>query len=1128
MMVIFVSMSEKRAIKTTRRVLDAFANRIGENTWQTVITQEGLDMVKRLLRQSASKSTSVSCHWIRSRQISELLWIIGNKNKFDEDGNVPVNSTGRGILKNYAETGWAFMPLVQSLTAVAALMHDIGKASEYFQEKLRKGSSSADPFRHELISALLIQGIHRYYAVQKKDIWNELSSGEIPKLSDLMQYCRDSVNEIKPQYKPFNRNSSTILYCILWLVLSHHRLPLPLNDRGDRITGNDFGNGAAKLSDLFSYITAGFTYRRFVENNNSDVNKFKSDLDSCFVFNSDFSGFSKRWKSDLRKWCSRLTEVSSLIEKCSEEGTLRLILRYARLSLMLGDHFYSSLESDPKWESDCSLYANTNREHGGFRQKLDEHLCGVKNTALKVSHYLPALRNNLPHTGIIRSLKHKSDKKYGWQDHATAAIKEFREKNSDVCGAFILNLAGTGCGKTTANAKIASVMGEEPGTLRFTLALGLRTLTLQTGDEYRDRLHLTDEELAVIIGSGTVQYLHEQDRRHQTNKKLEGTFDGAESLEELFDAETLFEGELPHEGFSTLFKNSSATKMLYSPVLCCTIDQIITATECCRGGRYMLPLLRLMSSDIIIDEVDDFTGNDLKAIGRLIHLCGNLGRKVVLSSATLSPGIAASFFLAYKQGFKNFCTAESKKPDIMTVWIDENDIKLEKINCEKQGQFVPFHNEFTSKQIIRLSKALTLRKGYICECPIKMKEYDEGEKLSETYFSYMLRAALTLHENNHLSDPETKKDISFGAIRLANIDPCVAFAKYLCKCSIPENTAIRVTVYHSRQPLLLRHEQERYLDNVLKRHKETPEVPSILTEPLIRKIIDECNEQKILFIVVCTPVEEVGRDHDYDWAVIEPSSWRSIVQMSGRVNRHRGREITIPNVAVMQYNFKCFMAGNQKYTNNRDLCMYYRCPGYENSSLHMESHDLSNLLQSWNGIINSVDRLVISSPNDNKLAKYEHAVIKKLLLDKDKPDSMLNYPVNCWDLSAITQSLSTFRKSAPAVELTLRHPDPDVEECNFYVHDRERNWIKVDHIYEISNVSSQDLNLYRERLWLNRDYITTAEKYAELYGIRITDLQDRFGKINMPDYKNKNTVKWKYSDIFGMYKSYKEDQTEDD
>ncbi|HUH43942.1 MAG TPA: hypothetical protein VLZ44_02110, partial [Treponemataceae bacterium] len=63
MMVVFVSQCEKKALGKTRRVLDAFADRIGDNTWQTVITEEGLNAVRKLLRKTASKSTAVSCHW---------------------------------------------------------------------------------------------------------------------------------------------------------------------------------------------------------------------------------------------------------------------------------------------------------------------------------------------------------------------------------------------------------------------------------------------------------------------------------------------------------------------------------------------------------------------------------------------------------------------------------------------------------------------------------------------------------------------------------------------------------------------------------------------------------------------------------------------------------------------------------------------------------------------------------------------------------------------------------------------------------------------------------------------------------------------------------------------------------
>ncbi|MDQ7005596.1 MAG: hypothetical protein Q9N67_12025, partial [Ghiorsea sp.] len=83
MMVTFVSECEKKALARTRRVLDAFANRIGSNTWQTVITDDGLQAVKQLLRQTASKNTAVSCHWIRSRSRSDFLWVVGNRRKFN-------------------------------------------------------------------------------------------------------------------------------------------------------------------------------------------------------------------------------------------------------------------------------------------------------------------------------------------------------------------------------------------------------------------------------------------------------------------------------------------------------------------------------------------------------------------------------------------------------------------------------------------------------------------------------------------------------------------------------------------------------------------------------------------------------------------------------------------------------------------------------------------------------------------------------------------------------------------------------------------------------------------------------------------------------------------------------------
>ena len=102
MMVTFVSQCEKKSLNKTRKVLDAFANRIGDNTWQTIITEDGLIAVKNLLRRTASKNTAVSCHWLRSRSRCDMLWIVGNRNKFNSQGIVPVNSTGKDVFMDIA------------------------------------------------------------------------------------------------------------------------------------------------------------------------------------------------------------------------------------------------------------------------------------------------------------------------------------------------------------------------------------------------------------------------------------------------------------------------------------------------------------------------------------------------------------------------------------------------------------------------------------------------------------------------------------------------------------------------------------------------------------------------------------------------------------------------------------------------------------------------------------------------------------------------------------------------------------------------------------------------------------------------------------------------------------------
>ena len=85
MIVVFQSESENKSIKRVERILDTFANRIGRRSWITAITEEGLDSVHHELRRVATKDTSVSCLLIKGRAQTELLWIVGRRDRFNSN-----------------------------------------------------------------------------------------------------------------------------------------------------------------------------------------------------------------------------------------------------------------------------------------------------------------------------------------------------------------------------------------------------------------------------------------------------------------------------------------------------------------------------------------------------------------------------------------------------------------------------------------------------------------------------------------------------------------------------------------------------------------------------------------------------------------------------------------------------------------------------------------------------------------------------------------------------------------------------------------------------------------------------------------------------------------------------------
>jgi len=1093
MMVTFVSQCEKKSLNKTRRVLDTFANRIGSRTWQTAITYEGLQAVKKLLRKTASKNSAISCHWIRSRRRTELVWIVGNRSKFNEEGFVPVNTTEKDIINSHWENTWHYLPLIKNLVTLAALFHDWGKANEFFQTKLQKAKGVGDPVRHEWLSILFL---NTFVCKKTDDEWLErLADGAIDSDCLLGQLTTRHHRKIKPLAEL--PDAAAI---VAWLILSHHRLPVPQELDGC------IGESANSFASLFKIISKQWGYENIFD-------QHEENLLRCFDFPKGLPCASEKWRRYAGKSAQKLLDCLGLLKQALQDGSWRVVLHHCRLSLILADHYHSSQDADKKWQDTLDLFANTDRKTGNFKQSLTEHLIGVARQARRNVHLLPAFEgkhSELDRAYDVRALRKKSPVSYLWQDKAVTRIRHWREKQGTKIdrshfGFFAVNMASTGKGKTFANAKIMRALSVDGQSLRYILALGLRTLTLQTGDEYRERIGLGTDQLAVLIGSRAVLDLHQQ--RRQAEQQENGSFGGSESEEELLANELVFDSHIPDEQLATVLPDIKSRKFLYAPVLSCTIDHLMAATETKRGGRFILPALRLMSSDLVIDEIDDFDGKDLIAIGRLIHLTGMLGRKVMISSATISPDLAEGYFNAYQAGWSLFAKTRNLGQGVGCAWIDEFTSRMNTVIDSENGDgvasYARHHQEFINNRLKRLKKQIVKQKAEIWPCILSK---NEDEQTVRRYFnSVILDAVQKNHLQHHNIDVVTGKQVSFGLVRVANITPCIDLTKFLLTADVADNIELRVMAYHSQQLLIMRSEQEKHLDTVLKRKNGSQ--PSFDQE-VIRNHLDSIKAQHVIFILVATPVEEVGRDHDFDWAVVEPSSYRSFIQLSGRVLRHHdlSGDVETPNISLLQYNLKGLL--QRKYA--------YCRPGFESEKNPLITHDLQSLLigEPFADRLDAgprISRKRMVNPGEN-LAGLEHEVIHQLLTDYQQqgPESLQGWLNGCWWLTAVPQRLVRFREGAPQLPVYL------------VLHDGEWRFVekekfgKINPIEELFGIEREEglSPLESERLWLYRDYESLLEKLAKS---SIKQAALIYGEIGLPTFgKESLELHFIYSSQLGL------------
>ena len=679
----------------------------------------------------------------------------------------------------------------------------------------------------------------------------------------------------------------------------------------------------------------------------------------------------------------RLAKLAAL--RAHEEPLYwRALALFARMALILADH---SVSAEKHNHPNAPAYANTDRKTGNMNQALDWHLKTVGRVAGSMVFNMLALAPpSLSPDGVAR-IRRRATGRYAWQESAARALAASADKHD--CPHLIFNMAGTGSGKTRMNLRALCELS--PGRpVRVATALNLRTLTLQTGDAYAAQIGVDRDEMACVIGDRLTRALYAYNQEAFAD-------DDENPLAEDFSAFGDFEyNDAPPWLAGFLAKSPQSGKIIGAPLLVSTIDFLIAAGEPNRQGHHALAALRLMSSDLILDEIDGYDTLPLMAVVRLVMLAGFFGRNVVVSSGTLSPPVAVAVWRAFRRGIEMRAALHVEKADFVTVAIDD----------------------LTKPVVLKADDADTFRRGYDGKVETILAALAQGGRYRIPYLQKIepdclagfkdaiVVAACRLHDHHHLVDPATGKRISFGLVRMANINPAVDVAKHL---STTQPDA-RIACYHSQHFPLQRFHIERRLDALLTRKEGDAH---LFADPEVRAAIATAKGEDVLFIVVATPVEEIGRDHDFDWAVIEPSSAQSIVQTAGRVNRHRLREIDQPNVAILQFNWKFLKSGG-----NNSQAVFTK-PGLEGPDA-LYNHDLEKLFD-WQTLQHKLD--ATARFGDHEFARLDDRSLEaatgkwlNFLLGDGKSSQMWM----CDDVYRCTP----LREPTPTLEVTL----PNIEE----------------------------------------------------------------------------------------------------
>lgn len=550
-----------------------------------------------------------------------------------------------------------------------------------------------------------------------------------------------------------------------------------------------------------------------------------------------------------------------------------------RLSMILADHAVSSHEKTENYDGRADSRAQDDVVYAKSEPfiPLADHLAHVASEASHAAHALfmhawPRLKRR-PES-MMRSVPDH----FRWQEHAESAIRQAGVAEHD--GFFGAIIAETGSGKTQGGFRIMSALGG--GSPRFTLGLGLGALAIQSGIEYYSEIGLGLDEVAIVVGHRHKLALEEGKR---------GLGVGKQSPDDRYDIVFDIEGSTGTDDHAlpTVFSRGMGKfrKMLTTPIVVMTIDHIMAAMQADRGG-YVTGAARAVTSDLLIDEIDSFSPSDLHAISRLIYLVASFGRKVVVSSATLTPELGHMLSEAYKAGYAKYQSA--MRGGRLFAGVFANTGSMARVVTEDDDGFRQSFAQVAGSVKEHLDHTSHRRRMDVLEMT--------GITDEDALFEHVGRRVMDLAKTHHVNLPAWQGAwLSTGFVRFNMIKHAQRFALWMTRhaheLEQEHGVRIRLNCYTSALDSMTRKSIEQDVGRLTNRKNDDwadiPKIRDLGKEPV-----------PTVFILVTSPVIEVGRDFDFDWCVLDPSSDISIIQSSGRVLRHRRLVVPKePNVVML-------------------------------------------------------------------------------------------------------------------------------------------------------------------------------------------------------------------------------------